>query len=165
MLYATHWSDGLSGRMTNTIDIELQSLDTEYYVPPLETLQAWLNTGFPNSLNHSVVVRVVTEEEGLELNKTWRNKSNATNILSFPANADFEHESEGYLGDLVVTAKVIDREANDFNRDADFHWAHMLTHGILHLLGYDHQQDSDTLAMEAAEEKVLTRLGFPHPYN
>ena len=73
-------------------------------------------------------------------------------------------EVEGYLGDLVICAPVVEREAGEQNKPIEAHWAHMIVHGCLHLLGYDHQNDAEAAAMERIEQDILANLGFPDPY-
>ena len=115
--------------------------------------------------DQSLLLRIVDEAEGLSLNKMWRDKDYATNILSFPYEAEYPHEDTGHLGDLVVTAQVVEKEAAKYCLAPDSHWAHMIIHGILHLLGYDHQKDNEAKKMEALEAELLNKLGFPDPYS
>jgi len=110
-----------------------------------------------------VSVRVVDEKEGRQLNLDYRQKDYATNVLSFPIEKNddipFRH-----LGDIVVCHPVIQREALEQNKTLDEHWAHMITHGCLHLLGYDHIIDAEAEAMEEMEITILSALGYANPY-
>jgi probable rRNA maturation factor len=113
--------------------------------------------------NAEVSVRLVSEAEMSELNAAWRGQHKSTNVLSFPADlpADLEHP---LLGDIVICAAVVRREARDQNKTDAAHWNHMLVHGSLHLLGYDHQLDAEAEAMENMETLILEQLGYPCPY-
>jgi probable rRNA maturation factor len=110
-----------------------------------------------------LVIRIVDEAESRALNKRYRGKDKPTNVLSFPFEApqgvDIDH-----LGDLVICAAVVDREAADQHKPLDHHWAHMVVHGVLHLRGYDHQDEQQASAMEALETQILKGLGIADPY-
>ena len=109
-------------------------------------------------------VRIVDEQESAALNQQYRGKAGATNVLSFPFDA-VTPEPLPILGDLVICAPVVIREAQQQNKPAEAHWAHMCVHGVLHLLGYDHAGDSDAQVMEALETAILLDMGFPAPYS
>jgi probable rRNA maturation factor len=106
-----------------------------------------------------ITVRIVGENEGRELNKSFRSKDYATNVLTF----DYEHEPV-VIADLVLCAPVVEREAKEQRIDLAAHYAHLLVHGTLHAQGYDHEQDDEAAAMEARESEVLQALGFDDPY-
>ncbi len=150
--------------MKNTITVEVQNTVENCYVPAVETIQSWLNQAFPEMKEQSLLLRIVDEIEGTSLNKRWRNKAYATNILSFPYQAEYPHEDTGHLGDLVVTAQVVNNEAEKHTRQPNFHWAHMIIHGVLHLLGYDHEKDNEAQKMEALESELLNSIGYSDPY-
>jgi probable rRNA maturation factor len=109
-----------------------------------------------------ITVRLVGEAESADLNKRYRGKRGATNVLSF--SYDVVPGKAGLVGDLVICAPVVQREAAQQDKRPRAHWAHMLVHGILHLRGYDHLRKSDAELMETQEVRVLKRLGFPDPY-
>ena len=111
----------------------------------------------------TVCVRVVGNAESHRLNEGFRGKPKPTNVLSFPASAE-ECRFEGALGDLVVCAPVVAREAREQGKPLSAHWAHMVVHGTLHLLGYDHEQPRAAGKMEKLEVEILQRLGFDDPY-
>ena len=122
---------------------------------------AEINTGGKDDLELSV--RVVDEEESADLNQRYRHKQGATNVLSFPADLPDSLQLP-LLGDLVICAQIVEREARQQDKSLDAHWAHMLIHGSLHLMGYDHIDDRDTEEMELLETKIITSLNFPPPY-
>ena len=110
-----------------------------------------------------ITVRIVDEAEMAELNERYRHKIGPTNILSFPFEAPPGMECN-LLGDLVIAAPVVQREAREQGKTENAHWAHMIVHGTLHLLGYDHQQPVEAEAMEAREISILQQLGYANPY-
>lgn len=117
-----------------------------------------------------VTVRLVGEAEMIELNQAYRGKTGSTNVLSFPIENDFDLIASDddtlprLLGDIVICHSVIEREALEQNKSSQAHYAHMVTHGILHLHGYDHLDDSSAEQMEALEAKILSYSGFENPY-
>lgn len=110
-----------------------------------------------------ITVRIVDEAEMAELNERYRHKTGPTNILSFPFDAPPGVECN-LLGDLVIAAPVVQREAREQDKTETAHWAHMIVHGTLHLLGYDHQQPAEAEAMETREISILQQLGYANPY-
>lgn len=107
-------------------------------------------------------IRLVDNDEGRQLNADYRDRDYATNVLSFPA--DVEIDGERWLGDLVLCAPVIAREAAEQGKSLQNHYAHLLIHGLLHLLGHDHQDEAEATAMEALEIRLLAGLGVGDPY-
>ena len=110
-----------------------------------------------------LTIRFVSEEESAELNNQYRNKKNSTNILSFPFEMPEEVELN-LLGDLIVCSDIVKKEAAEQQKEELAHWAHMIVHGTLHLLGYDHLTGADANVMEAKEIKILSQLGYSDPY-
>ena len=110
-----------------------------------------------------VAIRVVDDCESQELNRTYRGFDKPTNVLSFQADLPPEVELP-LLGDLVICAPVVEREAYEQEKTVEAHYAHMAVHGTLHLLGYDHEDDPSATLMEDLERKVMAGLGFPDPY-
>jgi len=108
-------------------------------------------------------LRVVTPQEGRRLNRDYRGKDYATNVLSFPA-GDLPGVKPTPLGDIVICAGVVAREAREQDKPPRAHWAHMVVHGVLHLLGHDHEDDDEARRMERREIAVLRGLGYPNPY-
>ena len=110
-----------------------------------------------------VSIRVVDTAEGQALNLKYRHKDYATNVLSFPAELPAGVDVP-LIGDLVLCANVVAKEAHDQGKPVDHHYAHLTVHGVLHLLGYHHETVAETRAMEAIEVQVLDSLGIPDPY-
>ncbi len=110
-----------------------------------------------------LVIRIVDEAESQALNSRYRGKDRPTNVLSFPFETPPGIELN-HLGDLVICAAVVAREAAEQHKLPDHHWAHMVVHGVLHLRGYDHQDDVQASVMETLEKKILKGLGIPDPY-
>lgn len=108
-------------------------------------------------------VRIVGEQESAHLNETYRHKQGPTNVLSFPFEAP-PGVPVSLIGDLVICAPVVEREAHEQGKQIKAHWAHMVVHGGLHLLGYDHQTDQEAAEMESLEVRLLGELGFNNPY-
>ena len=133
-------------------------------VPPPAKLVQWAEAALAGrSEGAQMTVRVVDEEEGAVLNERYRRRAGPTNVLAFPFDAP-ELPSLRILGDVVVCAPVAAREAREHAKRLDAHWAHLVVHGTLHLLGYDHDRSETANEMEAAEREILGRLGYPDPY-
>jgi len=114
---------------------------------------------------NSLTIRVVGAAESRRLNRTWRGKDKSTNVLSFPSGAEHAPRGEALeLGDLAICASVVAREARAQHKALRAHWAHMVIHGVLHLLGHDHQHEREARRMEALEVQLLAVFGYPNPY-
>ncbi|AUA31588.1 MULTISPECIES: rRNA maturation RNase YbeY [Pseudomonas] len=111
-----------------------------------------------------MTIRLVDEAEARELNHTYRHKDYATNVLSFPADVPDDLLDIPLLGDLVICVAVVEREAAEQGKSLAAHWAHLVIHGCLHLLGYDHIEDEEAEEMESLERELLAQLGHPDPY-
>lgn len=149
--------------MSYRIDVEVNSSSTK--IPSVENIELWISTALHSDelAEAEVSVYIVDEEESQELNFQYRAKDKPTNVLSFPADIPDE-VGVPLLGDLVVCAPVVEREAQEQGKTLEAHWAHMLVHGTLHLLGYDHVEDDEAEVMEALETRLITQLNFPAPY-
>jgi probable rRNA maturation factor len=134
-------------------------------VPSAALFSKWLNSAFDSQIRGEVALRIVDTAEGAELNRTYRGKDAATNVLAFPCEDDFSaYESEPPLGDIVICADVVAREAQAQRKLPEAHWAHLTVHGALHLQGYDHETDADAERMETREREIMRQLGYPDPY-
>jgi probable rRNA maturation factor len=109
-------------------------------------------------------LRLVDEAESADLNQRYRGKAGPTNILSFPFEPPPGARGRRYLGDLAICAPVVAREAVEQGKALEAHWAHLVVHGVLHLLGYDHLEEAEAQLMEGLETRTLGELGFPPPY-
>lgn len=131
-------------------------------VPSPARLKAWARAALAGAgrgrERRELTLRIVGNAESRSLNRRYRNKDRPTNVLSFPSDAP------GVLGDLVLCAPVVGREAREQGKAAAAHWAHMVVHGVLHLLGFDHIRPADAKVMEGRERAILARLSFPDPY-
>ena len=144
------------------VDVQIASESAEF--PSEVDLQKWASAAVGDHRNEAEVsLRIVDIEEGSELNQQWREKEGPTNVLSFPSDLP-EELNLPLLGDLVICAPVVEREAREQNKTLQAHWAHMMVHGTLHLLGYDHIEEDEAEAMESLETSILQSLGFPDPY-
>jgi len=145
------------------VHVELQrTLDTG---PAEADIQRWVEAALHHEQrnNTELTVRIVDEAESEALNSRYRGKDYPTNVLSFAYDIPAEVEMN-LLGDLVICAPVVQREAQEQGKTEQAHWAHMIVHGVLHLLGFDHLNDSDEQDMERHEIAILAELGFPDPY-
>ncbi len=145
--------------------LEIQrAVEQDEGLPEEAQLRTWAEAVLaPGSEPVELVIRLVDEAESRELNRTYRGKDSPTNVLSFPFEAPAEVPLP-LLGDLVICAPVVAREAREQGKALEAHWAHMVIHGLLHLLGYDHQTDEEAQSMESRERDLMQRLHFPDPY-
>ncbi len=148
--------------MAITLDLQLA-----FDAPDLPTemqFQQWLDAAvLPFQADAEVTIRIVGNAESQQLNFDYRGKDKPTNVLSFPFQCPPGIELP-LLGDLVICAPVVAQEAQQQNKTLSAHWAHMVVHGCLHLLGFDHINDDDAEQMEAEEVTILQQLGFTNPY-
>lgn len=132
-------------------------------IPDAASVQLWADQACFSDDRLIASVRVVSRDEMRELNHTWRGKNRPTNVLSFPMQSP-EDVGLKMLGDLALCAAVINTEARQQHKPAQAHWAHMVVHGMLHLQGYDHIDETQAEAMEALEVRILHQLDFDNPY-
>jgi len=142
-------------------DIDFQCLSSAA-VPDPQDFHRWA-TAVLQGRHAELGIRVVDEDEGRRLNRRYRGRDKPTNVLSFPADLPPGVDLP-LLGDLVICAPVVIREAGEQNKDVTAHWAHLTVHGVLHLLGHDHETSVEAGLMEAQERRVLAGLGFSDPY-
>ena len=142
-------------------EITVQFVTAEPSVPAENEILDWAGRALALAdTGGEVTIRITDENEMQSLNSKWRNIDRPTNVLSFPL-----HEAgSSLLGDIVVCAPVIRREAMQQTGNVNAHWAHIIIHGILHLIGYDHIGEQDAGIMEAKETALMQELGFPDPY-
>lgn len=145
------------------VDLQIATENIEG-LPTEEQIVKWATAAVqPEGDEVEMTVRIVDEAESHELNLTYRGKDRPTNVLSFP----FECPDEvvlPLLGDLVICRQVVEREAAEQEKPLMAHWAHMVVHGSLHLLGYDHIEDDEAEEMESLETQIMQGLGFADPY-
>ncbi|MCX7193005.1 MAG: rRNA maturation RNase YbeY [Proteobacteria bacterium] len=136
------------------------SLTVQYMIPALPTRpqwRRWIKAAL--QIDVSLTLRIVDQAEGRELNKAYRGRDYATNVLTFV------YDEEGELsGDVVICAPVVAREAAEQNKDLLAHYAHLAIHAALHLQGYDHEEDAEATEMEALETALMLKLRYPDPY-
>lgn len=151
---------------TKMAEIDVQYAVPRRGVPAAVSIRRWVQAALPARSRQplQVSVRVVDDAESESLNRAYRNKRRPTNVLSFPSGLDDPALPVRPLGDLVICAPVVAREAAAQGKELKAHWAHMCVHGALHLQGYDHETGSEARAMEALEIRLMARLGYPNPY-
>lgn len=146
------------------IILDLQQASSASDLPTEAELLRYLQAVVsPFQADAEVTIRIVDETESQQLNFDYREKDKPTNVLSFPFQCPPGIELP-LLGDLVICAQVVAREAQEQQKTLQAHWAHMVVHGSLHLLGFDHINDADAEEMEAEEIQILQDLGFANPY-
>lgn len=156
-------------KIANELHIELQNATQFQPLPTLLQLQRWVNVAFqfiPLFSPHSdseLTIRFIDKEESVELNRTYLHKNSPTNVLSFP-NESIPGFFSTSLGDLAICAPLVDEEAKAQNKTLESHFAHLVIHGFLHLLGYDHIEEEESEEMEGLEIKILFKLGYKSPY-
>ena len=146
------------------INVDIENFSSCKNIPDEIFFHRWVSASLSSQKKPlEVVIRVINEDESAALNNRFRKKNVATNVLSFPADLP-ESLNFPLLGDLAICAQVVAREADEQNKDLDAHWAHIIIHGSLHLIGFDHEDDVDAKKMEKMETKILSEFYFPSPY-
>lgn len=154
--------------MTVTVDILNES--DGHWLPDSESCERWICSALTQAcytIESVVSVKFVNEAESKSLNSDYRGKHKATNVLSFPADLPKEvlaQLDQPPLGDIVICPRVVETEAIEQNKSLEAHWAHLLTHGTLHLLGFEHEDPADAERMETLEIASLKLLGYANPY-
>ena len=144
--------------------IEIQIIYQSEGQPEPEQIQRWVDAALEGyQPDTEIVVRIVDEQESAELNEQYRHKPGPTNILSFPVEVPDGIELD-LLGDLVICAPVLEKEALEQHKVLADHWAHIIVHGVLHLLGYDHIDEAEAELMESKEIAILDTLNISNPY-
>ena len=146
------------------INVDIENFSSCENIPDEIFFHRWVSASLSSQKKRlEVVIRVINEDESAALNNRFRKKNVATNVLSFPADLP-ESLNFPLLGDLAICAQVVAREADEQNKDLVAHWAHIVIHGSLHLIGFDHEDDVDAKKMEKMETKILSEFYFPSPY-
>jgi len=145
------------------IEVEVQYATDAAGLPGERDFRAWAAAALGSRSDAELTVRVVGRDESRRLNDRYRGKDAATNVLSFPADLPPGVDLP-LLGDVVICAALVEQEAGEQGKDARAHWAHLTVHGVLHLLGHDHQSEHEAVEMEALETRILAALGFADPY-
>ena len=147
------------------LELDLQLASQASPLPDEAQFRAWCALALrQRTADSELTIRLVDEAEGRELNHRYRQRDYATNVLTFPADVPDELLDIPLLGDLVICVPVVEREAVEQDKRLEAHWAHLVIHGCLHLLGYDHIEDAEAEEMEALERTLLAELGHPDPY-
>lgn len=132
-------------------------------LPGAPLLRRWVRSALMfEGASGSISIRIMGDDEMTSLNDDFRGKTGATNVLSFPAGES--PGNVGFLGDIAICAPVVVREALAQGKPCEAHFAHLVIHGVLHLLGYDHESEAEALVMEGKEVQILARLGVDDPY-
>ena len=139
------------------LDFSLQLASDAADIPELAKFKRWVRAAL--RVDTSLTIRIVDEAEGRQLNAAYRGRDYATNVLTFPLT-----EEPVLMGDIVICAPVVAKEAVEQGKPLLAHYAHMTVHGVLHLHGYDHEVDAQAELMEAMEIAVMQKLGFVNPY-
>jgi probable rRNA maturation factor len=143
-------------RAAPRVALAVQRASRAAHIPPDAVLRRWARAALGREA--AVTLRYVAETEGRRLNREFRGRDYATNVLTFV------YGDRPLSGDIVVCAPVVAREARAQGRPVAAHHAHLLVHGLLHLAGFDHESDTEAVRMEARERRILASLGFPDPY-
>jgi probable rRNA maturation factor len=153
--------------VTIVVDVQYaqeEVLDEEAEVPLPEQFDRWVGAALAGRRDAGeITVRIVGMAEGAALNQAYRHRTGPTNVLSFPVEGAPPTDVP-LLGDVVICAPLVNREAREQRKAPVAHWAHLTVHGSLHLLGYDHQEPVEAERMEGLETEILTGLGYPDPY-
>ena len=152
--------------------LDLQQMIVSDSIPDKAILELWVKTALIEEAAYSrklldseyeLTIRIVDKDEIQQLNKTYRHKDKPTNVLSFPFAAPPEIQLP-LLGDIIICHDVVIEEAQQQQKNSQDHWAHIVIHGVLHLKGYDHIQDSDADIMETLEIQILNKINISNPY-
>lgn len=146
------------------VEVDVQYAVMADGVPSVSDIETWIGAVVRGRReNAQLTVRIVDEEEGTELNERWRQARGPTNVLSFPSEG-LEAIAPDLLGDVVICAPVVESEAREQGKSLTAHWTHMVIHGTLHLLGFDHVDEDHAREMELLEARILKELGYSDPY-
>ena len=139
------------------LSLSVQYATNAANLPTRSQFRRWMKAALIHDVQ--ITLRIVDEPEGRELNRSFRSKGYATNVLTFVYN-----ETQPLSGDIVICAPVVEKEAYEQRKELLAHYAHMTVHALLHLQGYDHEKEADAVAMEARETAIMLKLGYADPY-
>lgn len=146
------------------LGIDIQVTGSRTGLPSVAKFRHWARGALVGRRRDAeLTIRIVEAAESQALNRRYRRRDRPTNVLSFPAELP-EELGLPLLGDVVICREVVEAEAAEQGKPVDAHWAHMVVHGVLHLLGYDHESGDDALKMEALETGIMAELGWSDPY-
>ena len=145
------------------IELVVQNVSVCDDLPSEDQLRKWIERALGKIDKALLTVRLVDSAESQQLNQAYRGKDRPTNVLSFPADLPVEVDLP-LLGDIVICAPLVVQEAAEQGKPVSAHWAHLTIHGVLHLLGHDHQDEKEAGEMETLEIRFLSEMGFPNPY-
>jgi len=145
------------------IQVDVDNTVTTLQCPPSELIEQWVKAALLNKLTKSTVaIRIIDEDDMRALNQAYRNKPKTTNVLSFPSQLP-EPMRGDFIGDIAICAPVVQNEAELQNKSFEAHFAHLVVHGVLHLLGFDHENDEEAITMEREEILIMQALGYNDP--
>jgi len=145
--------------------ITLQNHNDFSDIPSQQDFDKWVSAVFfKKGIEGEITIRLVDQSEMADLNKSFRDKEGPTNVLAFAYDATLDDDEKDFLGDIAICVPVALQEAKDQHKSQDAHFAHLTIHAVLHLLGYDHEQEEDTVTMQNLEIDLLASLGFADPY-
>ena len=159
--FAAHAEAG-GGHSVPTLHLSVQYAAKPEDAPTRAQFRRWVKAALRQDAE--IALRIVDEEEGRALNRDYRGKDYATNVLTFVYNDEFPSAELPLAGDIVLCAPVVAREALQQEKPVEAHYAHLTVHAVLHLQGYDHQSDEQARRMEAREIQIVTKLGYADPY-
>jgi len=142
---------------SSKLSLTVQYASCAQHLPTRAQLRRWIGAALQREV--SITLRIVDEPEGRELNKNYRGKDYATNVLTFVYD-----DAETLSGDIVICAPVVEREAAAQHKDLLAHYAHLAIHAVLHLQGYEHEDETDAAEMESLETALMLKLHYPDPY-
>jgi probable rRNA maturation factor len=146
-----------------TIELDIQIATDFEVIPKAEQFELWAGLALKDRAGAELTLRLVDREESSRLNGQYRGKDGATNVLSFPAELPPGIDVP-LLGDIVICAPLVAEQARQQGKSTESHWAHLVVHGVLHLLGHDHQTSEEAEKMESLEVELLASVGIANPY-
>lgn len=148
----------MSSKNPHKLSLTVQYASTEKSLPTRAQFRRWIQVALQQDVN--ITLRIVDEAEGRELNKNYRGKGYATNVLTFV----YDDAPHILSGDIVICAQVVEHEAREQHKGLLAHYAHLSIHAVLHLQGYDHKNEKDAAVMEALESVIMVKLKHADPY-